>query len=74
MNWIEGFNVKLPPLENPNFEKCKSIFPTIESIMKKYSFYIADGFIDEELLEIESRPLPFSMCPSKNEQQVRVFK
>jgi len=32
---IEGFNIKLPPTDNPNFEKCKSIFPTIESIIKK---------------------------------------
>lgn len=62
---IEGFNVKLPPTGNPSFEKCKSIFPTIESIIKKYRFYIEDGVIDEELVEMESKPLPFSECPSK---------
>ncbi|NFG40193.1 hypothetical protein FC789_03110 [Clostridium botulinum] len=62
--YIEGFNIKLPPTDNPNFEKCKSIFPIIESIIKKYRFYLDDGYIDEELIQMESRPLPFSECPS----------
>lgn len=62
--YIEEFNIKLPPTDNPNFEKCKSIFPTIESIIKKYRFYLEDGYIDEELVQMESKPLPFSECPS----------
>ncbi|MEH7131113.1 hypothetical protein V7103_23255 [Neobacillus drentensis] len=62
--YIEEFNIKLPPADNPNFEKCKSIFPTIESIIKKYRFYLEDGYIDEELVQMESKPLPFSECPS----------
>lgn len=62
---VKDYKVKLPPPENPNFEKCKSIFPTIENIVKKYKFYIEDGFIDEELVEMESKPLLFSECPSK---------
>lgn len=62
--YIEDFNIKLPPIDNPNFEKCKSIFPTIESIIKKYKFYLEDGYIDEELVQMESKPLPFSECPS----------
>lgn len=61
---IENFNIKLPPIDNPSFEKCKSIFPTIESILKKYKFYLEDGYIDEELVQMESKPLPFSECPS----------
>ncbi|MBZ5517920.1 hypothetical protein [Bacillus sp. KS1] len=62
--YIEDFTIKLPPIDNPNFEKCKSIFPTIESIIKKYRFYLEDGYIDEELVQMESKPLPFSECPS----------
>ncbi|MDM8102782.1 hypothetical protein [Oceanobacillus oncorhynchi] len=62
--YIENFRIKLPPTDNPNFEKCKSIFPTVESIVKKYKFYLEDGFIDEELVQMESRPLQFSDCPS----------
>lgn len=62
--YIEDFNIKLPPIDNPNFEKCKSIFPTIESIIKKYKFYLEDGYIDEELVQMESKPLLFSECPS----------
>jgi hypothetical protein len=62
--YIEDFKIKLSPTDNPNFEKCKSIFPTIESIVKKYRFYLEDGYIDEELLQMESKPLPFSDCPS----------
>lgn len=70
---IENFNIKLPPTDNPNFEKCKSIFPTIESIIKKYRFYIEDGYIDEELVQMESKPLPFSQCPSMtNERYVYI--
>ena len=70
---IENFNIKLPPTDNANFEKCKSIFPTIESIIKKYRFYIEDGYIDEELVEMESKPLPFSQCPSMtNERYVYI--
>lgn len=67
--YIMDFNIKLPPLENPNFEKCKSIFPTIESIIKKYKFYLEDGYIDEELIQMESTPLPFSGCPSKTSER-----
>lgn len=63
--YIEDFNIKLPPIDNPNFEKCKSIFPTIESIIKKYKFYLEDGYIDEELVQMESKPLLFSECPSR---------
>ncbi|WP_271853138.1 hypothetical protein [Planococcus maritimus] len=70
---LENFNIKLPPTDNPNFEKCKSIFPTIESIIKKYRFYLEDGYIDEELIQMESKPLPFSECPSKtNERYVYI--
>ena len=70
---IENFNIKLPPTDNANFEKCKSIFPTIESIIKKYRFYIEDGYIDEELVEMESKPLPYSQCPSMtNERYVYI--
>lgn len=61
---IEDFKIKLPPTDNPNFEKCKSIFPTLESIVKKYKFYLEDGYIDEELVQMESKPLQFSDCPS----------
>lgn len=70
---LENFKIKLPPTDNPNFEKCKSIFPTIESIIKKYRFYLEDGYIDEELIQMESKPLPFSKCPSKtNDRYVYV--
>lgn len=70
---IEDFNIKLPPTDNPNFEKCKSIFPTIESIIKKYRLYLEDGYIDEELVQMESKPLPFSECPSMtNERYVYI--
>lgn len=62
--YIVDFNVKLPPIDNPSFEKCKSIFPTIESIIKKYKFYLEDGYIEEELVQMESKPSPFSECPS----------
>ncbi|WP_427071391.1 hypothetical protein [Lysinibacillus fusiformis] len=61
---INNLNIKMPPTNNPNFEKCKSIFPTIESILKKYKFYLEDGYIDEELVQMESKPLPFYECPS----------
>ena len=61
---VNNLNIKMPPTNNPNFEKCKSIFPTIESILKKYKFYLEDGYIDEELVQMESKPLPFSECPS----------
>jgi hypothetical protein len=33
--------------------------------VKKYRFYIEEGYIDEELVQMESKPLPFSECPSK---------
>lgn len=62
---IKKFKVVMPPRDNPNFEKCKSIFPTIESILKKYRIYIEDGDIDEELISIESKPLLNKDCPSK---------
>lgn len=56
---IENFIVKMPSKDSTYFEKCKSILPEIDYILKQYNVLIEDGTIDQELLEISSTSVLF---------------
>lgn len=66
---INDFSINLPSKNTTYFEKCRTLAPEIESILKKYNLYVEDGFIDSELLEISSKPFPFSSCTSLFEKK-----
>lgn len=61
---IENFFVKMPSATSSYLEKCRSVLPEIDKILKQYNFYVEDGHVDEELLQITSTHMLFSNCKS----------
>ncbi len=59
-----GFRIIMPSSNSRYFEKCRTVLPEIESILKQFNLYINDGKIDHELMQIASNPLPLSHCSS----------
>ena len=51
---IDDFVVKLPSESSSYFEKCRTILPEIDRILKQYNVLIEDGSIDQELIQISS--------------------
>ncbi len=56
---IIGFIVKMPSEYLTYFEKCRTIVPEIDRILKQYNTYIENGEIDHELLQMSSKPMIF---------------
>lgn len=61
---IENYNVTMPSKGSTYFEKCKSILPEIDYILKQYNLLAEDGNINQELLEISSTPVLFEKSNS----------
>lgn len=61
---VENFKFQLPSKDATYFEKCRSILPEIDSIIKQYKLYVEYGEIERELLEFSSLPLTFDEIPS----------
>lgn len=51
---IEDFIIKMPSDSSSYFEKCRTILPEIDRILKQYNVLIEDGEIDQELIQISS--------------------
>ena len=62
---IENYSVSMPSKESTFFEKCKTILPEIDHILKQYKYYVEDGKIDPELISISSEHMFFKDIPSK---------
>lgn len=61
---VEGFTIKLPSKNSTYLEKCRIIFPEMESVLRQYKLYVEDGYINKELLEISSTSLDYGSLPS----------
>jgi len=61
---ISNFYLMIPTKEASFLEKCRTIVPEIESVLKQYNLYKEDNSIDHELLQISSGHLLFSNCES----------
>lgn len=66
---IKNYFIKMPSEYLSYFEKCRIIAPEIDRILKQYNFYIQDGIIDQELVQISSKQLKFSSCGSKTDKK-----
>lgn len=54
-----------PPTESATtLEKCKTLVSEMDGILKQFKYYVEDGYIDRELLEISSNPFPISTLKS----------
>ena len=61
---IANYVVKMPTSNSSYLEKCRAITPEIDRILKQYQYYIEDGEIDQELLQISSSHMFFENCKS----------
>lgn len=59
-----NFKVTMPSKKSTYLEKCNSIMPALEAVLKQFTLYIEDGQIDSELLEIRSDHLIYKNIPS----------
>ena len=59
-----GFTMSIPSATTTYLEKCKLLASEIDGVLKQFSFFVEDGHIDRELLEITSKPLLFNAIPS----------
>lgn len=66
---IEDFITKMPGEKLSYFEKCRVIIPEIDRILKQYNYYLEDGEINHELLQISSTHLLFNNCESLNNKK-----
>lgn len=62
---ITDFKCTMPDSSISYCEKCKSLLITMESVIKQYSYYVKDGYINFELLQISSHPMKYEDIPSK---------
>lgn len=56
---IKNYNISMPSKDSNYLEKCRTLLPEIDSCLKQYNYYVEDGIIDSELLEISSKHLLF---------------
>lgn len=61
---IDGFKIQMPSIGSTFLEKCRTIFPEIESILKQYKILVQEGNIDLELLQISSSSSKYGDIPS----------
>lgn len=56
---INNFNISVPSKDSNYLEKCRTLLPEIDSCLKQYNYYVEDGNIDPELVQISSTHLFF---------------
>lgn len=61
---IKDFRSSMSSNETSYLEKCRFTLPEIEGALKKYNYYIEDGYINHELVDMTSTPIPFSNVKS----------
>lgn len=61
---IGNFNVTMSSNSSTYLEKCRNDLAELEGVLKKYNFYSEDGYIDQELVTMSSKPIPFENIKS----------
>ena len=61
---IQNYFGKMPSKDSTYYEKCKSILPEIDYILKQFNLLVEDGIIDQELLEVYSTSILFESVKS----------
>lgn len=61
---IKDFRASMSSNQTSYLEKCRFILPEMEGVLKKYNYYIEDGYINHELVDMTSTPIPFSNIKS----------
>jgi hypothetical protein len=58
------FSVSMPSTHSTILEKCTSIMPAIEWVLKQFSLYTVERVIDFEILQMQSEHLIYDKIPS----------
>lgn len=58
------FQVIMPSSSSTHLEKCTTIMPALESVLKQFALYVEESQIDVELLSIRTEHLLFKNIPS----------
>lgn len=66
---VENYYISMPSTNSTHLEKCSSIMPAFESVLKQFCLYIEEGEIDHELLEIRTEHLFLKNIPSLVERK-----
>ncbi len=66
---IDNYIISMPSANSNYFEKCKSVLPEFDLILKEYKYYCEDGIIDQELVNISSTQMFFKDIPSLNDKK-----
>ena len=61
---IENLKVQFFNSNIDYLTKTRCLYPEIDSLLKKYQFYVNDGYVDLDLLAINSAPIPIKDIPS----------
>lgn len=61
---VKNYSIILPTSGTTYFEKCRTIVPELEGVLKKINLLVENGYIDKDLLEISKNTLSFSSCKS----------
>lgn len=61
---IEDFVFSPPPTNATSLERCKSMFPEIESVARQYRCLVEQDYIDHELIELDQREVDYKEIPS----------
>ncbi|WP_252238032.1 hypothetical protein [Clostridium sp. VAP51] len=66
---IENFVVRMPSEEITYLQKCRTILPEIDIILKQYNLMVEEGIIDQELIQMSNSSVKYKDYKSFNEKK-----
>lgn len=63
---ITDFIIKMPSKRATYFEKCRTVLPEIDRIIKQYNLLVEEGAIDQELIQMSSSSVRIKDVKSLN--------
>ena len=61
---VKNYNINVPSKYSNYLEKCRTLLPEIDSCLKQFNYYVEDGIIDTELIQISSNHIFFKNVKS----------
>lgn len=62
---VRDFLFSIPSEDTSMLERCKSLLPGIESVVQQYAYWIEEGAVDHELIELSGRDVDYGNLPSR---------
>lgn len=61
---VNGFIINMPSSGSTYLEKCRSLCSEMESLLKQFNVFVAEGNVNHDLIEISSKPVEFGNIKS----------